>query len=127
MTPNFYSLSKSLRHHENLTAGGGDSGSMSATGATETTYTDSGTEYTVQTWTSSGSFDITGTLTVDMLVVAGGRDGRVNIANPTYIYDRDRNDFIIPKPNSNEDPFFDPEVGYIFEETSLSWVNPNWP
>tara|TARA_Y100000593_G_scaffold91361_1_gene179943 strand:- start:163 stop:729 length:567 start_codon:yes stop_codon:yes gene_type:complete len=75
MTPNFYSLSKSLRHHENLTAGGGDSGSMSATGATETTYTDSGTEYTVQTWTSSGSFDITGTLTVDMLVVAGGGTG----------------------------------------------------
>lgn len=75
MTPNFYSLSKSLRHHENLTAGGGDSGSMSATGATETTYTDSGTEYTVQTWTSSGSFEITGTLTVEMLVVAGGGTG----------------------------------------------------
>ena len=54
-------------------------------------------------------------------------DGRINIATPNYIYDRDRDDFIIPKPNSNEDPFFDPEVGYVFEEESLAWVNPKWP
>ena len=56
-----------------------------------------------------------------------GADGRINTASPDYIYDRDKDDFIIPKPNPSLDPFFDPEVGYIFEEATLRWVNPNWP
>ena len=51
---------------------GGSGSDVTTTGATETSYTDSGTTYSVATWTSSGSFVLGEDVTMEILVIAGG-------------------------------------------------------
>ena len=55
---------------------GSDIFTFSVTGGTVTTYTDAGTTYKVHTFTSSGDFEVTGSGSVDYLIVAGGGGGK---------------------------------------------------
>ena len=56
--------------------GGGGGSSVTATGGTVTTYSLSGTTYKVHTFTSSGTFTVSGgSFSCDILVVAGGGGG----------------------------------------------------